>query len=139
MTPLDAGVRAWVEKAESDLLCIENNLAASRVPWDTVVFHAQQAAEKLLKALLVAAGRTVPRTHDLVALLSLATAAGFPLAGCRPEIDLLSRFGAAVRYPDAVYSPTEEDGRDAAAAASRLRSAVLGLLVDRSACGPNGA
>jgi HEPN domain-containing protein len=139
MTPLEAGVRAWIEKAENDLLCIENNLAAARVPWDTVVFHAQQAAEKLLKALLVAAGEGVPRTHDLVALLSRALEAGFPLAGSRPEIDLLSRFGAAVRYPDAVYSPTEEDGRDMAAAASRLRGAVLGLLDDGRAPGANGA
>lgn len=67
MTPRDAGVVAWLEKADSDLLCIENNIAASRVPWDAVVFHAQQAGEKVLKALLVAAGATVPRTHDLVA------------------------------------------------------------------------
>lgn len=36
----------WVEKAEHDLLNIDNNLAASHVPWDTVCFHAQQAAEK---------------------------------------------------------------------------------------------
>lgn len=71
MTPLESGVHAWGEKAENDLLCIENNLAGRRVPWDTVVFHAQQAAEKLLKAPLVAAGKAVPRTHDLVALLSL--------------------------------------------------------------------
>ncbi len=81
MTPLESGVQAWFEKAESDRLCIENNLAASRAPWDTVVFHAQQAAEKLLKALLVAAGEAVPRTHDLGALLSLAMAAASRLRG----------------------------------------------------------
>src|SRR5436309_7755862 len=40
--------QAWIEKAESDFLCIENNLAAKRVPWDVVAFHAQQAAEKML-------------------------------------------------------------------------------------------
>ena len=102
MTPLEAGARAWVEKAENDLLCIENNLVAQRVPWDVVVFHAQQAAEKLLKE-------------------------------SRPEIGLLSRFGAAVRYPDLVYSPTEEDGREMSGAANRLRVAVLGCLGDGSA------
>lgn len=133
MTPLEAGARAWVEKAENDLLCIENNLVAERVPWDAVVFHAQQAAEKLLKALLVSAGRAVPRTHDLVALLSFVLEAGFPLAESRPEIGLLSRFGAAVRYPDLVYSPTEEDGREMSGAANRLRVAVLGCLGDGSA------
>lgn len=40
MKPPDAGAAAWLEKADSDLLCIENNLAATRVPWDAVVFHA---------------------------------------------------------------------------------------------------
>ena len=132
MTPLDAGVAAWLEKADSDLLCIENNVAAIRVPWDAVVFHAQQAGEKVLKALLVAAGVTVPRTHDLVALLSLVTSAGFNLAGARPDVETLSRFGAAVRYPDPVYSPTEEDGREMTAAARRLRSTVGGLLEKRA-------
>lgn len=131
MKPLEPGVRAWAEKADNDLLCIANNVAAERVPWDVVVFHAQQAAEKLLKALLVSTGEAVPRTHDLVALLSSVSRSGFPLAGSRSEIDVLSRFGAAVRYPDPVYSPTEEDGREMAAAASRFREAVLALLEAR--------
>jgi len=133
MTPLEAGVDAWLRKAESDLLCIENNLGANRVPWDAVVFHAQQAGEKFLKALLVAAGATVPRTHDLVALLSQVSSAGFDIAGARPDVETLSRFGAAVRYPDLVYSPTEEDGRELTAAALRLRSMVLALLERRAA------
>lgn len=132
MTPLDAGVAAWLEKADSDLLCIENNVAASRVPWDAVVFHAQQAGEKVLEALLVAAGVTVPRTHDLVALPSQVRSAGFDTAGARSDVELLSRFGAAVRYPDPVYSPTAEDGREMTAAARRLRSAVGGLLESRA-------
>ena len=34
-------VRAWVLKAEHDLLNIENNLAARKIPWDTVGFHVQ--------------------------------------------------------------------------------------------------
>jgi HEPN domain-containing protein len=62
--------RAWLSKAESDLLCIENNLNDERIPWDTVCFHAQQAAEKLLKSILVAGQRKVFRTHDLLMLLS---------------------------------------------------------------------
>lgn len=54
--------RAWLRKVDSDLLNVENNLAAGRVPWDTVCFHAQQAAEKSLKALLVFHGRE-PQRH----------------------------------------------------------------------------
>jgi|GEM_PF-7115413 len=42
--------KAWMAKVRSDMLCIENNLAAKHVPWDAVAYHAQQAAEKALKA-----------------------------------------------------------------------------------------
>jgi HEPN domain-containing protein len=45
--------RSWIEKAEHDLLNIENNLVAKDTPWVTVTVHAQQCAEKYLKALLV--------------------------------------------------------------------------------------
>ncbi len=46
--------RQWIEKARSDLLNADNNLASKEVPYDTVCFHCQQAAEKLLKGYLVA-------------------------------------------------------------------------------------
>lgn len=42
MNERDAAVLRWLAKAENDLLNIRNNLHASRVPWDTVCFHAQQ-------------------------------------------------------------------------------------------------
>ena len=42
--------REWLAKASNDLLNIDNNLRSQAIPWDTVCFHAQQAAEKLLKA-----------------------------------------------------------------------------------------
>lgn len=66
MSALEQNHCAWIAKAENDLLNIRNNLAAQHVPWDTVCFHAQQAAEKLLKALLVYHGQSPSRTHDLV-------------------------------------------------------------------------
>jgi HEPN domain-containing protein len=77
----------WMQKAANDLLNVENNLASDSVPWDTVCFHAQQAAEKLLKALLVARGEVVPRTHDLSALLGCCTATGYALAELREDCE----------------------------------------------------
>jgi len=43
---------AWLHKARSDLRNIELVLPAEDCPLDTVAFHAQQAAEKSIKALL---------------------------------------------------------------------------------------
>ena len=45
--------KLWIEKAKNDLLNADNNLASDKIPFDTVCFHCQQAAEKLLKAFLV--------------------------------------------------------------------------------------
>jgi hypothetical protein len=42
--------RVWIQKAANDLLNVDNNLVSESVPWDTVCFHAQQAAEKHLQA-----------------------------------------------------------------------------------------
>ena len=112
--------RTWVAKAESDLLNIRNNLNAEQVPWDTVCFHAQQAAEKMLKAVLVSRGQAVTRTHDLMALLAEAVAAGAPLESLEPDCRLLTPYAVMLRYPGAAGEPSEEEGRQAVAAAERI-------------------
>ncbi len=56
----------WVQKAEADLLNADNNLNSENIPYDTVCFHCQQAAEKFLKAYLIANGRNYPLSHDLL-------------------------------------------------------------------------
>ena len=61
--------RQWLAKANNDLLNADNNLKSERIPFDTVCFHCQQAAEKMLKAFLVANGQPYPFTHDLLAIL----------------------------------------------------------------------
>ena len=58
--------RQWLDKAQNDLLNADNNLNAEQVPLDTVCFHCQQAAEKMLKAFLVGNGHSHPFTHDLL-------------------------------------------------------------------------
>jgi HEPN domain-containing protein len=49
----ESNFASWLHKADHDLLNINNNLAASEIPWDTICFHAQQIAEKCLKGFLV--------------------------------------------------------------------------------------
>jgi HEPN domain-containing protein len=70
MSSAESNFLAWLRKANHDLLNIENNLAAKDIPWDTVCFHAQQVAEKVLKAFLVHHRYDLLKTHDLVALLA---------------------------------------------------------------------
>ncbi len=49
----ESNFASWLHKADHDLLNINNNLAASEIPWDTICFHSQQIAEKVLKGFLV--------------------------------------------------------------------------------------
>lgn len=125
MSELEPGYRLWLNKAESDLLNIENNLMAEKVPWDTVCFHAQQVAEKLLKGFLVLHGYQPFRTHDLIALLTHCVMVAPELAELEPDCQALTYYAVAVRYPDDLYEPTEAEGRRMIAAMRRVRNRLL--------------
>lgn len=119
---------SWVAKADNDLLCIANNLNDSRVPWDAVCFHAQQAAEKMLKAVLVSRGLVAARTHDLLGLFDECIAQVAQLPDLRSDCALLTQYAVAFRYPGYGPDPDEAEGRAAVAAARRLYEAVKAVL-----------
>jgi HEPN domain-containing protein len=64
-------VRQWLSKAEEDLLVAEHLAEAGALSPSAVGFHAQQAAEKSIKAYLVHHQIDFPKTHDIDALLDL--------------------------------------------------------------------
>jgi HEPN domain-containing protein len=134
MSSRESNWQAWVRKAEHDLLNVRNNLIAEEVPWDTVCFHAQQAAEKMLKALLVLRGVEPERTHDLVALLQECLAQDPDMDGLRASCLLLNPYSIDARYPaptaaaEELEAPDESEGKMAVEAAERVFSAVLGRL-----------
>jgi HEPN domain-containing protein len=90
--------KGWVERADADLHTVRILLAAEGAPLDVAGFHLQQAAEKLLKAVLTALGIPFPKTHDLAVLVRLV-----PLGSdFDPDLDLwieLSYFAVLARYP----------------------------------------
>jgi HEPN domain-containing protein len=119
---------AWLAKAANDVLNIENNLASERVPWDTVCFHAQQAAVKTLKAFLAFRGQPPMRTHNLVTILAACRAFEPSLADLESDCRDLSASAVPIRYPEGVFEPAEQDARDLVAAMKRVRARVLPLL-----------
>jgi HEPN domain-containing protein len=118
----------WISKAREDLLCIDNNLAAAQIPWNAVAFHAQQAAEKALKAYLVSRGETLDRVHDLPFLLNRCRGCGTSLIGLDADCNLLTRYAVQFRYPADVPDITDAEGRAASDAARRVVDAVVPLL-----------
>ena len=87
MNDLDLA-RELLRAAERDVLALRG-MADSAVFADEIFgFHAQQAAEKLLKAWLAAKDQTYPLSHDLATLLDL-------LKSSEPAVD---RFDDLVDY-----------------------------------------
>ena len=74
-------------------------LAAAPGIADTVIgFHAQQACEKCLKAVLSAAGIEFARTHDLVRLMDLVDAGGIEFPAQARWLDELNPYAVEARY-----------------------------------------
>jgi len=65
--------------------------AGDQEPW-AVCFHAQQAAEKWLKAVIAAVGTEPPYTHNLVALKALLPS-GLDLSVTVEDLGALNPYG----------------------------------------------
>lgn len=99
---------------------------AEAAPWG-VCYHAQQAVEKALKAVLVVAGEDPPRTHNLV---RLNAAVDPPVLGVSDEDTLatLTLWSVEQRYPADQPEPTDSDAADALEFGRRAVAAVEGRL-----------
>lgn len=92
-----------------------------------VCFHAQQAAEKGLKAHLVFRRKTVPRAHHLVDLLQHCVREGLRGRGLDAACKILDQYYLPTRYPDALVGslPEERPSRVHASEAIRLAERIL--------------
>jgi HEPN domain-containing protein len=116
--------RDWLARAESDFLNIENNLQSARVPWDTICFHAQQAAEKYLKGFLVARGSVAPKIHDLEVLANQCAGFDSGFLSLKFDCQELNVYAVLSRYPEGQVPP-EQKCRELVEAARRVKAAVL--------------
>ena len=117
----------WAAKAEGDLATARRELQAEDTPnYDAACFHAQQCAEKFLKARLVEAQRSVPKVHDLGGLLDLVLDLEPKWGELRTELVSLSNMAVEVRYPGA--SADLIDAQQAVGTAEKLRAAARAAL-----------
>ena len=114
----------WLEQAEGDLRYARLGRTEPAVPLNLVAFHAQQASEKALKALLVASQVDFPRTHDLEDLLTLLQQSGRHWPAGLEKVKELTPLAVQTRYPgfDDPVSEAEVDE------AIRLAEAVVGWV-----------
>jgi HEPN domain-containing protein len=90
----------WIAKAESDYTLASLAMSAGEAPvLDGVCFHAQQCAEKYLKAFLTEHQCEFPRTHVLSALLDLCLSLDPTFETLRADLASLEGYAVAARYP----------------------------------------
>lgn len=116
----------WIQKAEGDWRIAQRELDSEEPVWDGICFHAQQCAEKYLKAVLEEQEVEVPKIHDLVVLLDRTEEWSEKVAALRSALARLSTFGVATRYPG--MDADEEAAREAMHTAGQVRSAVRQAL-----------
>ncbi len=117
--------RAWLAKAELDLRAADLELGTPEAGlWADVVFHAQQAAEKALKAFLAFHDRPFRKTHSIEEVGRACTAIDPTLTALVDAAAPLTEFAWKFRYPGDVGEPTREEAEREIEVARRLVVAV---------------
>src|SRR5438067_9702265 len=105
---MKASTREWVTKAEEDFAVAVTLARPRKKPlWAPLCFHAQQCAEKYLKARLNEASIQFHRTHDLEQLLNQAVSIEPLWAAFRGALKRLSDAAILPRYPGGVFTKAE--------------------------------
>lgn len=121
-------VLQWLSKADEDLEVAEYLLESGTSFFGAVAFHAQQAAEKYLKAMLVSAQKEFRKTHDIALLLDLVTEVDAGIAEVLSNLTVLSPFGVEVRYPGDVPDTSAAEAEQAVALARKCETTVREFL-----------
>jgi HEPN domain-containing protein len=117
--------RQWLEKADGDLRACRHLLAGGAEHAENVTFHAQQAAEKYLKAFLVWHQVEFPKTHDIARLIELVGSCGEALAAAVADAALLTPYGVEYRYPGEYPEVSLPDAERSAQIAAAVREQVV--------------
>jgi HEPN domain-containing protein len=117
MRPEPDSPEAWLLSAHSDLVIASAELPGALV--EHKCFHAQQAAEKSFKAILIAYGLELPRTHSIAVLLDLLPR---PVTRVRvlSEAMTLAEYATTMRYPGPIDPIEDEEYQTAVRVAAEV-------------------
>jgi HEPN domain-containing protein len=121
-------VNQWIESAQQDLHLAELALAADYEGYAQIGFHAQQAIEKLVKALLVAHSIHPPRDHPIGNLRAVLRSVDPGTAEALKFADPLTPYAVRYRYPPRRAPLTRERAESAVQLAQKARDLLLGRI-----------
>lgn len=89
---------AFLSKAREDYAVMTRLVAGAPELAAPIGFHAQQAIEKAVKAVMVARGVRLIRTHNLELLNATCKAAGIIVPDMKTDLKALSAYAVEWRY-----------------------------------------
>jgi len=114
----------WLRLADLDLRAGEKALAGDDPLPGDACFHAQQAAEKFLKAFLVSQGTHPRRTHDLELLLEECAEFEPDFRSLAAVAETLTPFAIETRYPVGSPEYSYDEAREALSLAAKIGAFV---------------
>ena len=121
-------VRGWLLRAAEDLRAGRHDLTATPPLLNDVAFHAQQCAEKTMKAFLVYRQHAFRRTHNLTELGGAVARLNPQLADLMRNASLLTEFAWRFRYPGDLTIISPADALRAIETAERVHLGVIAAL-----------
>jgi HEPN domain-containing protein len=113
-------VAEWVKKAEGDFVTAGRELRARKSPnYDAVCFHAQQCAEKYLKAVLQENDKRIPKIHFLLELLAMILKFDGSYEFLKADLEILEDYSVRFRYPGQFAEKEEAQSAYIAAGTTR--------------------
>ena len=109
----------WIAHAEDDFNAATKLLRGKKPSIYGACFHAQQCAEKYIKAMLVFKGKRFPMTHDLVNVNNLLQQVKIDLKTSDDILELLSSYAVRARYSGEL--PEMADAKEALEIAKKIR------------------
>ena len=128
-TPLDHA-KALLKKANNDLVAAQATFATGQA-MDMVCFHAQQAVEKSLKALLALHDIEYPWRHDLGELIELAKPLAPVILSYEERVLSMTPFAVQVRY-DTEFVPSSNKAQEALKTATEVHALARAVVESNS-------
>lgn len=121
---IDENIKNWLQKADNDLTTAKHelDLPTDETVKESVCFHSQQAAEKLLKAFLISKNEEFGKTHNLELLLQLCAKHDKDFLKC--ELGELTEYPVGIRYPGDFFEPDIQETKLAYKIANNIKTFV---------------
>lgn len=124
MLPNEKQTASLIAAAERDIVTLEHLGTNVHIADEIWGFHAQQATEKLLKAILIFRNVRYPFVHNLEFIAEVMEQNGVNIPSCAQSLLGLTPYAAELRYTETSWSHEPLNRLDTLAKIKSLRTSV---------------